>query len=321
MSAVRAGDWPTVTVIVPTRNDSGVIARCLDAVLGQDYPGPRPEVIAVDNGSTDGTPEVLARYAPRVSILREARPGVSWARNAGIEAARGEWIAFTDADCVPRPDWLPTLVDAGRRDEDVAFVGGRIVALPPANAIARFAENLFDQRRSIEEDRPASFISANLLARRETLLACGMFNTNYPRGQDVELAWRSQQRFGARIAYCHEAVVEHRNPSSIGALIHKGWQHGHGASRLFEEFQAFHGRSLRRRIRRTKPYTDLLRSVWTLLPLPRRLGGADRPLAERRDVFYFALFRCVRQMSFVFHASRPGRAPNDRPGIAPPIPP
>lgn len=321
MNPDRGGEWPSVTVVVPTRNDRWVIARCLDAVVGQDYPGPRPEVIAVDNGSIDGTPEVLARYAPRVTILREGRPGVSWARNAAIEAARGEWIAFTDADCVPRPDWLRTLVDAARRDEGVSFVGGRIVALPPANAIARFAENLFDQRRSIEEERPASFISANLLARREALVACGMFNPAYPRGQDTELAWRSQQRFGARIAYCDAAVVEHRNPASIAALIHKGWQHGRGSSRLLGEFQAFHGRSLEKRMRQTKPYTDLLRSLRALLPLPRRLGGTGRPLAERRDAFYFALFRGVRHVSFVYHSWRRARAPNGRPGIAPPMPP
>lgn len=321
MSPLRGGEWPSVTVVVPTRNDSRVIARCLDAVIGQDYPGPQPEVIAVDNGSTDGTPEVLSRYAPRVLILRESRRGVSWARNAAIWAARGEWIAFTDADCIPRPDWLRTLVDAGRRDVGATFVGGRIVALPPANAIARFSENLFDQRRSIEEDRPPAFISANLLARRDTLVGCGMFNPDYSRGQDTELAWRSQQRFGARIAYCDDAVVEHHNPSSIAALIHKGWQHGCGASRLFDEFQAFHGRSLRKRIRQTKPYSDLLRSFWTLLPLPRRLGGAGRPLAERCDTFYFALFRCVRHVSFVFHARRLNPAQNDRPGIAPPNPP
>jgi len=310
MNPGQGAEWPSVTVVVPTRNDRRVIARCLDAVVGQDYPGPQPEVIVVDNGSTDGTPKVLARYADRVTILDERRPGVSWARNAAIEVARGEWIAFTDADCVPRPDWLRTLVDAGRRHEGVTFVGGRIAALPPANAIARFSENLFDQRRSIEQERPASFISANLLARREALVACGMFNPDYPRGQDTELAWRSQHRFGARIAYCDEAVVEHRNPSSIRALIHKAWQHGRGSSRLLGEFQAFHGRSLRTRMRQTKPYTDLLRSMRALLPLPRRLGGTDRPLAERRDAFYFALFRCVRHVSFVYHSWR--RARDDR---------
>jgi glycosyltransferase involved in cell wall biosynthesis len=308
------GDWPSVTVVVPTRNDRRVIDRCLDAVVAQDYPGPQPEVIVVDNGSTDGTPEVLARYAPRVLILREVRPGVSWARNAAIEAAQGEWIAFTDADCVPRPGWLRTLVDAGRRRDGVSFVGGRIVALPPANAIARFAENLFDQRRSIEEEKPASFISANLLARRDAIVACGMFNPDYPRGQDTELAWRSQKRYGARIAYCDEAVVEHRNPSSITALIHKAWQHGRGSSRLLDEFQAFHGRSLRTRIRQTRPYTDLPRSLWALLPLPRRFGGTDRPPAERRDAFYFALFRCVRQASFVYHSWRRTRDDRGRRG-------
>lgn len=310
MNPGQGAEWPSVTVVVPTRNDRRVIARCLDAVVGQDYPGPQPEVIVVDNGSTDGTPKVLARYAARVTILDERRPGVSWARNAAIEVARGEWIAFTDADCVPRPDWLRTLVDAGRRHEGVTFVGGRIAALPPANAIARFSENLFDQRRSIEQERPASFISANLLARREALVACGMFNPDYPRGQDTELAWRSQHRFGARIAYCDEAVVEHRNPSSLSALIHKAWQHGRGSSRLLGEFQAFHGRSLRTRMRQTKPYTDLLRSVGALLPLPPRLGGTDRPLAERRDAFYFALFRCVRHVSFLYHSWR--RARDDR---------
>ena len=293
-----------VTVVVPVRNDARGVARCLDAILAQDCPASDFEIIAVDNGSTDDTLRVLAGYAPRVRVLSEPRPGVSWARNAATLAASGTWIAFTDSDCVPRPDWLRNLVEAGRRDPGVSFVGGPIVAFASANSIARFAEALFDQRRSILDEKPPAFISANLLAHRESLIRCGMFNPEYPRGQDTELAWRSQSRFGARIAFCGSAVVEHDNPSTLGALVHKGIQHGRGSARLIIDFQPYHRRSISRRRRQTKPYTDALRATWNLLPLPRRLGGTGESGPQRRDAFYFALFRLVRHGSFIYHSLR-----------------
>jgi glycosyltransferase involved in cell wall biosynthesis len=148
------GNWPAVTVVVPVFNGGSCIGDCIEALLAQQYPGPAPELIIVDNGSTDATPAVLRQYGERIRTLHVTQRGSSPARNAGILRASHELIALTDADCVPRTDWLKELVAASQADTEASFVGGAIKGIKPTNAISAFAESLFDQRRAILEDKP-----------------------------------------------------------------------------------------------------------------------------------------------------------------------
>jgi GT2 family glycosyltransferase len=100
---------PEVSVVIPVYNRATLITRTIDCVLGQTYA--HCHVIVVDDGSTDGTPEVVtARYAgnPRVRLLRQENRGVSAARNAGLAVATGDYIAFLDSDDVWRP-WKLTV--------------------------------------------------------------------------------------------------------------------------------------------------------------------------------------------------------------------
>ncbi len=91
-----------VSVIIPTYNRAALVAEAVASVLAQTWRD--FEVLVVDDGSTDGTIEALAPYASRLRLLRrESRGGVSAARNTGIKAARGEWLAFLDSDDL----WLP----------------------------------------------------------------------------------------------------------------------------------------------------------------------------------------------------------------------
>lgn len=100
---------PKVSVIVPVYNVERYLARCLDSVLGQterDF-----EIVCVDDGSTDSSPRILAEYAardPRVRVVTQANRGLSGARNAGLDAAAGEWIMFVDSD-----DWVPAYAVEG----------------------------------------------------------------------------------------------------------------------------------------------------------------------------------------------------------------
>jgi glycosyltransferase involved in cell wall biosynthesis len=92
---------PRVSVVVPTYNRAWCLAEALDSVLAQDVAG--VELIVVDDGSTDDTPQLLAGYGERIRVLRQENRGVSAARNAGIAAARGGLVAFLDSDDL----WLP----------------------------------------------------------------------------------------------------------------------------------------------------------------------------------------------------------------------
>ncbi len=94
-----------ISVVIPTYNRRATLPRALDSVLAQTLPA--VEIIVVDDGSTDGTGEWLATAYPRVRLLRQPNRGVSAARNAGIAAAEGDWIALLDSDDA----WLPAKLD------------------------------------------------------------------------------------------------------------------------------------------------------------------------------------------------------------------
>ena len=108
----------TASVIVPCRNVADTVEKAIAGPLAS--PLRDLEVIAVDDGSTDDTAEVLERIAasdPRVRVLRSGGRGVSAARNTGLDAARGEFVFFLDADDVAEPELYPKVVDALRRDD------------------------------------------------------------------------------------------------------------------------------------------------------------------------------------------------------------
>ena len=115
-----SGEFPFTTVVVPVWRDAAGLPACLDALARQTWPADRREVIVVDNGGG-----VAVAERPGVRVLREEEPGSYAARNRGIREARGAVIAFTDADCVPAPDWLERGA-APLSDPAVGMVAGRI---------------------------------------------------------------------------------------------------------------------------------------------------------------------------------------------------
>ena len=113
--AVAEGDLPPVVVVVAARDEEAVIGRCLDALLAQDYPPGRLEVVVADDHSADGTAAVVREYAGRggaaVRYLRVPEPegplrGKAWALHTAVEATTAEVVLVTDADCAPVPSWV-----------------------------------------------------------------------------------------------------------------------------------------------------------------------------------------------------------------------
>lgn len=116
---------PHVTVIVPARNEAALIADKVENTLALDYPPERLEVLIVSDGSTDGTEEIVAGFADeRIRLLRLPPRGKAHALNAGAEAARGDVLAFTDADMRLEPDALARLVE-NFADPEVGGVAAR----------------------------------------------------------------------------------------------------------------------------------------------------------------------------------------------------
>ncbi|HEV3229546.1 MAG TPA: glycosyltransferase [Solirubrobacteraceae bacterium] len=200
---------PHVSVVVPARDAAAYIGRLLAALDGQDAAG-GSEVIVVDNGSRDETAE-LAEAAPAVDrVLRRSRgEGPGAARNAGAAVARGEVLAFLDADCWPAPGWLRAGVEV-MRSSDV--LQGRVLPDPA------ITPGPFDRTLTVN-DAHGLFESANLFTRRELLEEVGGFpvglesagasgSAGQPFGEDVVFGWRAR-RAGARTAFCAEALAYH----------------------------------------------------------------------------------------------------------------
>lgn len=184
---------PTVSVVIPAWNRERVIAEAVDSALRQSLP-PR-EVIVVDDGSTDGTAEALARYGSRITVLRQANAGVSAARNAGIARARGDWVAFLDSDdvwtperlallardAVAVPDAIVHVADARYEAAGVTLFGLRGWAAPQGAAV-RVADPL---RHAL-----AGVAVQGCAVRRGALAAAGPFDEGMRIYEDADLLCR-----------------------------------------------------------------------------------------------------------------------------------
>jgi glycosyltransferase involved in cell wall biosynthesis len=166
---------PAVTVLVDTYNHQRFIEQALASVLDQDFPASETEILVVDDGSTDRTPELLRKFAPRARVLRKQNGGQASAFNAGIHEARGEIIAFLDGD-----DWwarnkLSRVMDA-MQDASLGIVGhGIVVVLPDGRQQAetlregfRFRANTAEGAKLLRVRR--SFLGTSRMAIRASLL-------------------------------------------------------------------------------------------------------------------------------------------------------
>jgi len=100
---------PLVSVIIPAYNATAFLGETLDSVLAQTYPN--LEIIVVDDGSTDDTPDLLGSYGDRIRVLRQANSGQATARNHGAREAHGELLAFLDSDDLWDPDKIARQVE------------------------------------------------------------------------------------------------------------------------------------------------------------------------------------------------------------------
>jgi glycosyltransferase involved in cell wall biosynthesis len=233
---------PTVSVIVPAYNAEVTINACVRSLLELRYPQEKLELMVVENGSRDGTARALEGYGQRIVLLHERKRGAAAARNAGLARARGEVVAFTDADCTVHREWLRHLV-VPLQDPGVGIAGGSILAGPSANEIERFGEEIHDHRRAIEDLRPPYAITMSWASRSEVLRELGGFDERFRRCQDVDLSYRAVQA-GHRLAFVPDAVIYHRNEDSLAGLFREGFVHGFNgvhARKRHESFLRRHG--------------------------------------------------------------------------------
>ncbi|MCC5876783.1 MAG: glycosyltransferase [Candidatus Sumerlaeia bacterium] len=223
-----------ISVVVPFLNRVEDVSGCIASLRAQTVPdGFTVEIIAVDNGSTDGTREALFDE-DGVRVVDCNRPGPAAARNEGISHASGELVALLDSDCRAREGWLAALV-APLKDPRVAVVGGRIYDDDPKSGIMRFAEEfgILNQESFFAErvGMPPFLATANVALRKNWWAKVNGFREDLRVGEDADFCWRVGDAGGA-LAYVDDAIVAHRHRDSFAGLFQWGFGYGEGTARL-----------------------------------------------------------------------------------------
>ncbi|WP_371055977.1 glycosyltransferase family 2 protein [Rhodosalinus sp. K401] len=272
---------PEVSVVIPHYNDPERLGLCLCELMENDTGG--VEIIVVDNGSTVPIDAVRERF-PAVRFLIETEKGAAPARNRGVSAARGEILAFIDADCVPARDWLAAVRRVASRAD---LVGGRVSVFdetPPPRTGAQAFEAVFafDFRTYIEKKGFSG--AGNLVTTRAVFEDVGPFVNGL--SEDTEWTKRAVAK-GYRLVYDDGLRVGHPSRSDWPALRAK-WR------RLTEEAHALEraeGRPRRRWLAKA-----LMMPASILAHLPRVLSHRDlRSPGERwRAALTLARLRLLR---------------------------
>jgi glycosyltransferase involved in cell wall biosynthesis len=213
---------PAFSVIIPLWNGAAYIGKCLDALRGQSFPADAFEVIVVDNGSIDEGPEIARRY-DFVRWEQELSPGSYSARNAGLAVARGRYIAFTDADCVPDPDWLASahvaLERAGNADVVLAGAIRLFREQPDDSRLCELYETLFAFNQA-DYAAKGYCATANWVSRAQPLRDLGGFDASRKSGGDFDMATRLRA-CGFTVRYVPDMVIAHPTRGRFRDLLRK----------------------------------------------------------------------------------------------------
>ena len=209
-----------VSVVIPVFNDHRSLALCLKGLQQQTLPPDEFEIIVVDNGSTK---PIHIEEAGSVTVVRETEPGSYAARNRGISAATAPIIAFTDADCIPTPEWLEEGIGFLETHPDIFSVGGAVDVFPrdPEHrtpievyeAVHGFPQQVYVTRRKFAA-------TANLFVRHCVFHEVGTFDTALRSGGDVEFGNRSIDA-GYTMRFAGSVVVRHPARRTFRSYVKK----------------------------------------------------------------------------------------------------
>jgi hypothetical protein len=192
--------------------------------------------VVVDNGCRERVGHVTGPY-PRARLIAGVQPGAYAARNRGIEAARGEILAFTDADCVPAPDWVERGVRALQGLAAPGLVGGRIDLMfhdPVRRTAAELFETLLGFRQQTYIEEWGFGATANLFTTRATLDRVGPFDERLMSGGDMEWGQRVRAQ-GLAQRYAADVRVSHPARRTLGALCRKALRVAGGLQQVADQ--------------------------------------------------------------------------------------
>ena len=213
---------PIISVVIPAYNAAAYIGDTLDSVFAQtfhDY-----EVVIVNDGSPDTVDleRALQLFTTRIRYIKQQNLGAAAARNEGVRQAKGDFIAFLDADDLWMPEYLDYQLKFLHEENCDLVCADAIVFGDAPDAGGTYMENLMD---SAPPQGPVSFIdllsaersliTSGILVRRNLVLEVGLFDEALRNAQDFDL-WLRLARYGARLAYHRKALLRYRtSPNSL----------------------------------------------------------------------------------------------------------
>src|ERR1700722_14694691 len=229
----RLAAAPKATVVVAAYNAAATLGECLASLRDLNYPD--YETIVIDDGSTDSTSEIAKQS--NVRAIRVEHMGLAAARNAGVEAASGEVIAFIDADARADRDWLYHLVETIKRRDAAAAAGPNFAPDPrSARAAAMAAAPGLPQEVRAGDDRLAQLCGCNMAITKAALIKVGGFDPLFTNaGDDVDLSWRLAAS-NETLAYAPGSVVIHDRRATLGAYLKQQRGYGTGEGVLYRKY-------------------------------------------------------------------------------------
>jgi glycosyltransferase involved in cell wall biosynthesis len=204
---------PLVTAAIPVRDGETYLAEAIESVLGQTRPC--DQVIVVDNGSTDRSAEIAAGFGPRIEIVSEPRPGIGAARNAALRVARGDFLAFLDADDVWEVEKTVLQLAAFEAEPQLQLVFGHVRQFVSPDLPDEDAERL----RVPADPQPGQHIGA-MLARREAIEAIGQWREDVRVSDGLTFFLRARE-LGLAQTMLAETVMQRRVHGSNHSLSNR----------------------------------------------------------------------------------------------------
>ncbi|MFC1942565.1 mycofactocin biosynthesis glycosyltransferase MftF [Chloroflexota bacterium] len=228
-------DYPFVSIIIPVRDQPADLAECLESLSKLNYPKARLEVIVVDDGSQS---DIFQGVHSDVRVIRQTESqGASASRNTGAENARGDILAFLDADCVAHEDWLREIIPF-LKASTVGAVGGHVDSHYKNSYLDRYEEvssslNM-GRRLLLEGDTESNFYvpTANIIITREVFMATGGFKEEMHVGEDVDFCWR-MRNLGYTLLYVPYGRVAHKHRNQLGKMLRRRVDYGTSEASLY----------------------------------------------------------------------------------------
>lgn len=233
---------PSISIVIPVKDRAHDLSHCLVSLQHLDYPGPI-EIIVVDDGSTDTSPQVAQNAGAMLVHSGTTGGGPALARNQGAARATGDILAFLDSDCTASSTWLRDLIPIFEQSE-IAAVGGRVDGMHHERALDRYEHrmsslNLGNRAMTSTDKANDSFYlpSCNLLVRSIAFHQAMGFRADMHVGEDVDLCWRFRGA-GWKIHYEPTGSVQHAHRSRLWSFMKRRFEYGTSEGLLHQRHPA-----------------------------------------------------------------------------------